>query len=45
MSSLVDAVVVVLQVVGVAAVVYGLFLKLHADISPAKTAKGLVSGN
>ena len=45
MSNLVDVVVVVLQVVGVAGIAYGLFLKLHADVSPAKTSKGLVSGN
>jgi hypothetical protein len=45
MSAFIDAVVLALQVVGVAAIVYGLFLKLHSDIAPAKTTKGLASGN
>lgn len=45
MSTLVDGVVTVLQIVGVAGIAYGLFLKLHADISPAKTDKGLATGN
>lgn len=45
MSGLVDAVVVVLQVIGVAAVAYGLFLKLSTDIAPSKTKNGLASGN
>ena len=45
MNGLIDAVVVVLQVAGVAAVAYGLFLKLYSDVSPAKASKGLASGN
>lgn len=45
MNGLIDAVVVVLQVAGVAAVIYGLFLKLHADVAPSKASKGLASGN
>ena len=44
MSGLVDAVVVILQVLGVAAVAYGLFLKLSTDITPAKK-DGLASSN
>lgn len=43
MTSFIDAVVVVLQLAGVAAVVYGLFLKIQSDIAADETPKGLAS--
>ena len=43
MTGFIDAAVVVLQLAGVAAVVYGLFLKIQSDIAVDETPKGLAS--
>jgi hypothetical protein len=44
MTTFINSAVVVLQVIGVAAVVYGFALKLYSDVTPVKTNKHLVSG-
>jgi hypothetical protein len=44
MAGFIDVLVVVLQLAGVAAVVYGLFLKLQSDVAMDETPKGLASG-